>query len=103
MIETRNSISHEEKKVSISSFTRNKQIKITFNNKIKAISNVSSFEDLVRYMFKETGHEYFSDLPAGIETRLKCENWFNFWFEDADRETYEIANELDFQKCLRTY
>lgn len=88
---------------SLVSNTRNKQIKITFRSEIKTTSSVASFEELIRYLFREAELEYFPDVPAGADPRLACKNWFNFWFEDAMRQTYAIVNEDDFQKCLKTY
>ena len=32
----------------------------------------------------------------GIDPKLGCNNWFNFWFEDAAKETYPISNEDEF-------
>ena len=47
-------------------------------------------------MIKETRLDFFPTLPAGIDASFMCENWFNFWFEDANHQTYEIVDERDF-------
>ena len=88
---------------SLISNAHNKQIKITFRSEINTTSSVASFEELIRYSFREAELEYFPDVPAGADPKLQCKNWFNFWFEDAKRKTHEIKNEDDFQKCLKTY
>jgi hypothetical protein len=81
----------------------NKKIKIIFRSEIMTTKSVASFEELIRFLFREAELEYFPDVPAGADPKLECKNWFNFWFEDANCETYEIKNEDDFQKCLKTY
>ena len=64
-----------------------------------------SFEDLVRYVFKEANLEYLPDLPAGLDPKLSCGHWFNFWAVDPDlwNKSCKITNEVDFQECLMTY
>jgi len=78
---------------SFRSNTQNKQIKITFNNEIKTTSKVATFEDLVKYMFSENGLTYFANVLPGMDRRWECKNWFNFWYEDANRQTYAISDE----------
>jgi hypothetical protein len=82
---------------------RYKQIKLIINGEMKTTSSVGSFNDLVRYIFKVAELEYLPNLPEGFDPRLACKNWFNFCFEDAQKQTYPIVDENDFQKCLQIY
>lgn len=88
---------------SVSSASRNKKMKITFREEIKTTSNITTYADLIRYIFEVAQLQYNPQVPDGVDPKYGCDNWFNFWFEDANRETYTISNEEEFQQCLKTY
>ena len=75
---------------------RNKQIKIIYSDEIKTTTSVASYKDLVKYMFSVESLEYFERVPVGVDPKYGTETWFNFWFEDAQKETYPISNEEEF-------
>lgn len=75
---------------------RSKPIIIIYNEEIKMTSSVGSFDDLVRYIFKFAELEYLPNLPEGFNSNLACKNWFNFCFEDAQKQIYPIVDENDF-------
>jgi hypothetical protein len=83
--------------------SRSKQIKITFKGDIKTTSNVNSYSDLVRYIFNQENLKYSDQVPTGVDEKLGHQAWFNFWFEDAQKESYTISNEEEFQQCMQTY
>lgn len=88
---------------SISSASRNKKLKINFRDDTKQTSQVTTFAELIKYVFEIAGLPYDPQVPEGVDRKYGCDNWFNFWFEDAAKETYPISNEEDFQMCLKTY
>lgn len=57
-----------------------KKIKVTYNGEIKTTSNVTSLKDMVRYMCQVSEKEYINQLPPGVSSDLRSDNWFCFWY-----------------------
>ena len=55
-----------------------------------------SFQELAKFLCAVAELEYSSQVPKGLEAKFGCDNWFNYWYEDARQEVYAISNEQDF-------
>ena len=80
-----------------------KKIKLNFREETKTVKNISSFKDLVKFIFEVTNLEYSEVIAPGTVQSYTCDNCFNFWFEDAYHENFPLANEKDFQIAAATY